>query len=445
MPGQQSTMGTGANGFAPFGALLCRRFRLLTSGAACFTFPKNHINEGSRARRDGAYMKFPSPTIEPCPPIAAALSGPGLQAAGTWRSSTRLAGLCLAVCLALAGCSGGDDAQKGPPPAPVSVAPVQQRDMERSLHVVGNVQSSASVAVKTRVTGELQAVHFKEGDHVEAGQRLFTIDPRPFEATLREAQGRLDKNQAQLNKAVEDMRRYSKLVGDGYISREAYEQAATDAAALRATVQADKAAVENAQLQLQYCSIVAPIAGRAGEIKSDKGNMIKANDETPMIQIDTLAPIYVNFSVPEGHLPAIQERLTQGGVRVLARPAGGAPVQGELTFMANTVDVRTGTIKLRGTFANENQALWPGQFVEVTLALGSIPQAMVVPSRAVQAGRNESYVYVVDAQNKAQYRKILTTLESEGLTVVTEGLTPGETVVTEGQVRLAPGVPVKIQ
>lgn len=353
--------------------------------------------------------------------------------------------LGLSLFLSLCGCSSGDSGPKGPPPAPVAVTVVQEKDMERNLHVVGNVQASATVAVKTRVTGELQAVHFVEGDQVEAGQKLFTIDPRPFEATLREAKGRLDKDRAQLAKAEDDMRRYAKLVGEGYVSRESYEQAATDAAALRATVQADRGAVENAALQLEYCTVTAPIAGRAGELKSNKGNMIKANDDTAVLTIDTLSPIYVSFAVPEAYLSAIMARQREGNVRVSARPAGGEAVIGDLTFIANTVDTRTGTIKLRGTFANTDSSLWPGQFVEVTLALGNIPGALVIPARSVQAGRNESYVYVVDESNKAQYRKVSVDIESDGLAVISEGLKKGEKVVTEGQVRLAPGVSVKVQ
>lgn len=353
--------------------------------------------------------------------------------------------LTLSLSLCLVGCSGGDTGPKGPPPAPVVVTAVQLKDMERNLHVVGNVQASASVAIKTRVTGELQIVHFKEGDQVHAGQKLFTIDPRPFEATLREAQGRLNKDRAQLAKAEDDMRRYAKLVGEGYVSRESYEQAATDAASLRATVQADRAAVENAALQLEYCTITAPISGRAGEIKSDKGNMIKANDDSPILTVDTLEPIYVSFAVPEAYLAAIMIRQREGTVRVAAQPSGASPVTGELTFIANTVDTRTGTIKLRGTFANNDRSLWPGQFVEVTLALGTIPGALVIPSRAVQAGRNESYIYVVDDNNKAQYRKVVVDIENEGMSVISEGVKEGEKVVIEGQVRLAPGVNVKVQ
>ncbi len=349
------------------------------------------------------------------------------------------------LCLLLAACSdGGTSAQKRNA-APVGVAAAERRDVERRLNVVGNVQASATVGVKTRVTGELLAVHFKEGDDVREGQQLFTIDPRPYEAALREAQARLAKDQAQLLKATEDMRRYGKLVGDGYISREAYDQAATDAASLRATVQADKAAVESAALQLRYCTITAPMSGRAGAIKADRGNMIKANDTDPILVIDTLEPIYVSFAVPEAHLSAILEHYAAGPVTVTAAPTGGRPVRGVLSFIDNSVDTRTGTIKLRGTFENHDRALWPGQFVQVSLSLGMLPQVVVVPARAVQAGRNESYVYVADAANTAQYRKVRVDFEADGAAVIGEGLEPGERVVVEGQVRLAPGVPLDIR
>lgn len=357
---------------------------------------------------------------------------------------TILAPLLLAGLL-FSGCSGGKDERKAGNAAPVTVAKAEQKDMERVLQVVGNVMASATVGVKTRVTGELQAVHFTEGDYVQQGQKLFTIDPRPFEAALREAEGRLQKDFAQLRKAEEDMRRYSKLVGEGYVSREAYDQAATDAAALRATVQADKAAVENAALQLEYCTIISPISGRAGDIKSDRGNMIKANSDEPMLTIDTLQPIYVSFAVPEAHLAVILERQRQGNIRVTARPQGGEPVTGELTFIANTVDTRTGTIKLRGTFSNEDRKLWPGQFVEVGLALGVMENAVVIPSRAVQAGREESFVYVITKDNKAEYRKVVVALEAQGQSVISSGLQKDEVVATAGQVRLAPGIPVTIR
>ncbi|MDR2745247.1 MAG: efflux RND transporter periplasmic adaptor subunit, partial [Desulfovibrio sp.] len=199
----------------------------------------------------------------------------------------------------LASCSGSDGDKAGAPSAPVRVAAVQRADVPQLLYAVGNVRASATVEVKSRVTGEIQQIHFTEGQDVTEGQPLITIDPRPFEAILRERRGILAKDQAQLNKAEDDMRRYSQLAGGGYVSREAYDKTVTDVAALGATVQADKASVESAELDLSYCTITAPIDGRVGALNVDKGNMIKNTDATPIVTIDTLVPIYVLFSVPE--------------------------------------------------------------------------------------------------------------------------------------------------
>lgn len=351
--------------------------------------------------------------------------------------------LCI-VCL-LTACSSNDSSNKGRPSAPVTVSTAQKLNIERKLHVVGNVLPSATVGIKTRVTGELQEVHFIEGDTVKAGQVLFTIDQRPYAASLRESQARVAKTSAQLRKAEEDMRRYSKLVNDGYISREAYDQSTTDAAALRATISADKAAAESAALQLAYCTITSPITGRAGAIKADKGNMIKANADDSIVTIDALEPVYVLFAVPESHLPVITERQKQQPITVRVTPTGGKSVEGTLTFVDNTVDTRTGTIKMRGTFDNADKSLWPGQFVQVVMTLGTLNDAIVIPSRAVLTGRGESYVYIVDADRKAQYRTVNVTLESEGQSVISDGLKEGEIVVDDGQVRLAPGIPVEIR
>lgn len=342
-------------------------------------------------------------------------------------------------------CSGDDGKTVGPPPAPVHVQSVARADVPRLLHVVGNVKASATVGVKPRVTGEIQEVHFKEGQDVRAGEPLISIDPRPFEAALREKRGLLAKSQAQLSKANDDMRRYGKLVGGGYVSREAYEQTATEAAALKATVQSDKAAVESAALDLSYCTVTAPISGRVGALNVDKGNMIKTTDDTPIVTIDTLSPIYVNFSVPEVHLPVILERMRRGSVSITATPAGGTVENGLLTLVDNSVDTRTGTIRLRGSFENEDRRLWPGQFVEVELPLGMAPKALTVPSRAVQSGREESYVYLVDKDSRAVYRKVKVLFEHQGASVVEGELAEGDRVVVDGQVRLVPGVAVRIQ
>ena len=217
--------------------------------------------------------------------------------------------LFAACLLLLPACSGGKDTDKAAQAAPVHVRPVARQSLPRLLHVVGNVKASASVAVTPRVTGEIREVHFTEGQDVKAGDPLITIDTRPFEAVLREKRGLLAKSQAQLNKALDDRGRYGKLVGGGYVSRESYEQTATEAAALKATVQSDKAAVESAELDLSYCRVTAPISGRVGALAVDKGNMVQSNASTPVVTIDTLSPIYVTFSVPEVHLAVILERM----------------------------------------------------------------------------------------------------------------------------------------
>lgn len=330
------------------------------------------------------------------------------------------------------------------PSAPVRVEVVARADVPRLLHAVGNVRASASVGVKPRVTGEIQQVHFTGGQDAREDDPLITIDPRPFEAALREKKGQLAKSQAQLAKAQDDMNRYGKFVGGGYVSRHAYEKTATDAAALRATVQSDKAAVESAALDLSYCTVVAPISGRMGALNVDKGNMVKSADATVIVSIDTLSPIYVGFSVPEAHLPVIIEQMAQTTVPVSATPAGGAAEKGLLPLVDNTVDTRTGTIRLRATFENSRRRLWPGQFVQVELPLGMATGALTVPTRAVQPGRDESYVYVVDKDSRASYRKVRPLFEHSDRTVVDGNVAEGDKIVVDGQVRLAPGLLVKI-
>ena len=352
--------------------------------------------------------------------------------------------LLMWLLLSLAGCSQDDSKKNTPPPAPVRVEAVTRADVPRLLHAVGNVRASSSVGVKPRVTGEIQQVHFTEGQDVREGDPLITIDPRPFEATLREKKGQLAKSQAQLAKALDDMNRYGKLVGSGFVSRDAYEKTATEAAALRATVQSDKASVESAALDLSYCKVVAPISGRVGALSVDRGNMVKSGDATVIVTIDTLSPIYVGFSVPEAHLPVIIEQMGQGNVQVSAAPAGGKPEKGLLTLVDNTVDTRTGTIRLRATFTNEQRRLWPGQFVQVELPLGVAVGALTVPTRAVQSGREESYVYVVDKDSRASYRKVRPLFEHGDRTVLDGEIAEGDHIVVDGQVRLAPGLLVKI-
>lgn len=342
------------------------------------------------------------------------------------------------------GCSEEKAKEGGRAAAPVRVEEVKRDNVARILRAVGNVRPSASVDIVPRVAGEIVEVKFREGEDVRAGQPLLRIDPRPYEAALREKRAMLAKSEAQLAKALDDRRRFGKLVGPGYVSRDAFEQTATDAAALRATVQADKAAVESAALDLSYCSVAAPISGRIGALKLDKGNMVKSNSQEPVASINAVSPCYVSFSVAEAHLPAILEGMASGEMRVTAKPTGGKTEDGLLTLIDNNVDEKTGTIRLRATFENKGRRLWPGQFVETSLPLGEIGQALLVPTKAVQAGRDESYVFIVDENNAAQYRKVNVLFETDGKSVIEADLNPGDKVVVDGQVRLAQGLPVNI-
>lgn len=351
------------------------------------------------------------------------------------------------ICILFLICTGcSSDRKQGKPTiiAPVKVENVIRKDVPRVLRVVGNVKASASVGITARVTGEILKVHFTEGQNVKAGQTLISLDDRPFVAVLREKEALLAKSQAQLNKAREDMNRYAILVRDGYVSRESYEKAVTDASTLESVVNSDAAALDSAKLQVQYCTLVAPISGRVGSLAVDKGNIIKENTDTPLLTIHTISPCYVAFAVPEHNLAAIFARMHESNVNVEATPKGGEPSHGILTLVDNEVDTRTGTIKLRATFENKDSQLWPGQFVSVSLPLGIEKDALLLPTPAVQAGRDGAYVYVVNEEERVEVRQIQPLFEFEGQSVVKSGLQEGDRVVVEGMVRLAPGLQVKI-
>jgi membrane fusion protein, multidrug efflux system len=330
---------------------------------------------------------------------------------------------------------------------PVTIATAITKPVPEQLRAIGNVQAFATVHIRSRVQGELVGVHFKEGNEVKSGELLFTIDPRPFEAALKQAEANLAKNRAQLQHARKQTERYASVVKKGYVSEEQNDQILTNAATLEAAVRADEAAVESSRLDLKYCTIRSPITGVTGQLKVDRGNLIKSGDnDNPMVTIKQTSPIYVVFSVPEPYLPELKKRMAARPLEVSVAVSGDEerPLQGELTFLDNAVDQTTGTILLRSTFANQDRMLWPGQFVNVTLTLSLQPEALVIPSQAVQTGQQGRYVFVVTPESTAEYRLVALSRTVDGEAVVLKGVSPGERVVTDGQLRLTQGAQVTI-
>ncbi|HUL42584.1 MAG TPA: efflux RND transporter periplasmic adaptor subunit [Burkholderiales bacterium] len=351
----------------------------------------------------------------------------------------------------LAACSGQDsEAKQGKaevPGVPVIVATVEKKNMPVRIQAFGNVEPYATVAVKARVDGQIIKVYFKEGQDVRKDEPLFELDPRTFEAQLHQAQANLLRDQAQLENASAQEQRYKDLLHKNFVSKEFYAQIRTTLEAAQATVRADQAAVENARVQLGYTSIRSPINGRTGRILIQEGNLVKANDTNPLVVINQIMPIYVNFSVPEQYLGEIRHYLAQGTVSVDATlPNTSMPaVIGKLAFVDNTVDPATGTIRLKAVFDNKEKILWPGQFTNVALTLYTQPDAIVVPSQAVQTGPKGQYVFIVKADLTTDTRAVVVARTEGAETVVAKGLKPGELVVTNGQLRLTPGVKVQLQ
>ncbi|MGH7630628.1 MAG: efflux RND transporter periplasmic adaptor subunit [Gemmatimonadales bacterium] len=326
---------------------------------------------------------------------------------------------------------------------PVTAAIAERRAVPRTLQATGTVEPVATVAVRSQVTGVLQRVHFREGQEIRAGQVLFEIDPRAYRATLEGAQAALARDLAQLVTVRENARRLEEL-GPDYATRQQIEQAQANAAALAATARADSAAVASARLELQYATIRSPIAGRAGSLLVRPGNLVRANDGDPLVVINQLSPILVRFSLPATHLADIR-RYGAETLVVRARPAGGEETEGRLAFVDNAVDTATGTILLKGRFSNQDGALWPGQFVTVTLQLAVDDDALVVPSRAVIEGQQGAYVFVVKSDRTTEVRNVRVARAAGDVTVLDGGVEPGEQVVTDGQLRLTAGAKVEVK
>jgi membrane fusion protein, multidrug efflux system len=367
---------------------------------------------------------------------------------GTRGNSLRHVVVLVLLALGLISLTAACSKTKQAPPriVPVVAETADRKNVPLQIKAIGNVEAYNTVTVKSQVNGEISEVFFREGQDVKQGKMLFRIDPRPFEAALRQAESALARDRAQALNAQEDAKRYSSLSGKGYVSIQEYDKARTNANALDAVVQADEAAVENARLQLEYTAIMSPIDGRTGAISVQKGNVVKAND-VPLVTINQVTPIYVTFSVPEQELASIKRYQATGELHVEASIPQSTikPINGALTFIDNKVNTTTGTILLKATFLNQDRALWPGQFVDVVLTLTTEKDRVVVPSQAVQTGQQGQYVYVIKDDMTAELRIVTPGRLYGTWTVIDKGITAGEKVVTDGQLRLVPGTKVEIK
>jgi multidrug efflux system membrane fusion protein len=337
-----------------------------------------------------------------------------------------------------------------PPPAspgvPVTAGTVTAADMPVLLSAIGTVQAFNNVTIKSRVDGQIVKVAFNEGQDVKAGTPLLQIDPRPYQAALEQAQATKEKDQAQLAMAQADLARWSDLVASGYKSRQTLEQTQAQAAQLQASIKGDEAQINNARLNLEYAEIRAPIDGRLGARLIDVGNMVRATDAAGLVTIAQLKPIFVSFTLPQEHLHKIREK--QAGGPLLVQAFGGDNKtllsEGKLTVIDNAVDQPTGTIRLKASFANADERLWPGEFVNVRLVLMTRKGVPTVPAQTVQAGPSGSYAYVIKPDSTVERRPVEITAVQDGVAVIAKGLSPGEQVVVEGQYRLNQGTRVRI-
>lgn len=349
----------------------------------------------------------------------------------------------------LAGCSrSGKSVAGGPPAVPVQATAALQQDVPRRIESIGSVQALRSVAIKAQVDGIIASIHFKEGDEVKAGDLLVTLDRRPFENSLRIARADLANVKAEAEQAAADAERYRRLDQEAAISKEQLTQLLTKADTSRAVVQAKEAAVANAELQYSYSEIRAPVGGRTGQLLLHEGSLVKANDvNQSILSINQIAPISVAYSVPEDMLPEVRAALAQNEAKVtVSDRTGGKPRgDGRLQFIDNAVDTTTGTIVLKALFENSDHTLWPGQFVRVLTDVGIDHDAVVVPSSAVQTGQSSSQVFVIKSDKSVELRPVVVARTLGDMSVIKSGVRAGETVVTDGQLRLVPGAKVEIK
>jgi membrane fusion protein, multidrug efflux system len=342
-------------------------------------------------------------------------------------------------------CSKGDaKGAGGPRPVPVRAASAVEKDVPVEVRAVGKIVSSESVAVRAQVSGTLVAAHFKEGQAVRKGDLLLEIDRRPFQAALSEANARLLQDKAHAENARADARRYRELLAQSLVPPQQYEAAKATADAQDAQVAGDEAVVERARLNLDYATIRAPISGRTGRLLVHAGNLVSMGAPEPLLTIEQLKPVYAEFAVPERHLAAVRERRDAPPAVAVRTSASATPVAGALAFVNNTVDPGTGTILLKARIPNEDEALWPGQLVDVSVRVAERMKAVVVPASAVASGQQGDYAYVVGPDHKAQVRQVVVEQGGESEVVVVKGLAAGEVVVTEGHLRIRPGATVEV-
>jgi multidrug efflux system membrane fusion protein len=349
------------------------------------------------------------------------------------------------VFLSLSACSSKKEIPKVKPPVPVAVATAARKDVPVQLKAIGNIEPFNSVAIKSQVNGQIAKVHFKDGSDVQKGALLVTLQPESFQAALNQSEAALARDLAQARFAREQAERYRQLVAEGIVTKDQYDQLRTNAESAAAAVAADRAAIANARIQLNYCYIRSPISGRTGNLSLQLGNLVKANDLT-LVTVNQISPIYATFSIPERSLPEVKKAMAERALNIEAivpnDPNGKET--GTISFLDNAVNAATGTIRLKGVFANGDRKLWPGQFVDVVMTLGLRRDAVVVPTQAVQVGQQGQYLYVVKPDKTAEMRPVTVAAEQAGESIIEKGVAPGEIVVVSGQLRLTPGAKVEL-
>ncbi|MDH4188886.1 MAG: efflux RND transporter periplasmic adaptor subunit [Betaproteobacteria bacterium] len=346
----------------------------------------------------------------------------------------------------LQGCGNDANSAKrpaGPSAVQVMVAAVERKSLAMRIQAIGNIEPYSTVALKARIDGQIVEVNFREGSEVRKGDILFRIDPRSFQAALDQAEANAMRDAANRDQARSQERRYQELLAKNFVSKEAYAQMRTNAETAAATAKASQAALENARLNLEHCTIRSPLAGFVGRVLLQVGNLVKANDTAALVVINQVQPVYATFAVPEQSLPVIRAQQARGALQVTAgSDAEHFLARGSLVFIDNAVDQTTGTIKMRAKFDNKDLALWPGQFVSVSVKLYDQNDAIIVPARALQTGPQGQYVYVVRPDMTAEVRKVVVSRSEGDIAVIGAGLQVDEKVVTHGQLRLNPGVRV---